>query len=117
MDESTNTIEEQAAVFSILSDPTRLKLLRLLARQKEPDALCVNVLAYHLGVTQSAASQHLRVLKSANLVIAEKRGYRTHYFINQETFARVREQIHEALRLGNGEAEGNNQEKRDNTIG
>jgi ArsR family transcriptional regulator len=78
------SVEEQAALFSALADPTRLKLLRLLARQQEPGALCVNALAYHLGVTQSAVSQHLKVLKNAGMVKCEKRGYRAHYFVSQE---------------------------------
>ena len=56
-----NTVE-QAAVFSALADPTRLKLLKILSHQNTPDALCVNALAGLLGVIQSAVSQHLRVL-------------------------------------------------------
>jgi len=93
------SIDEQAALFGVLADPTRLKLLRLLAQQKEPNALCVNALAYQLGVTQSAVSQHLRVLKSAGLVKGERRGYRIHYFINQETLIQAQQQISEALDL------------------
>ncbi len=90
-------IEEQAALFSVLADPTRLKLLRLLSLQQEPSALCVNALAYQLGVTQSAISQHLRVLKSAGLVKGERRGYRIHYFISQEGLIQAQEQISCAL--------------------
>jgi ArsR family transcriptional regulator len=92
-------INDQAALFGILADPTRLKLLRLLTQQREPNALCVNALAYQLGVTQSAVSQHLRVLKSTGLVKGERRGYRIHYFINQETLIQAQQQIYSALRL------------------
>jgi ArsR family transcriptional regulator len=76
--------EEQVAVFSALSDPTRLKLLKLLCRQRDPDALCVNALAYLLGVTQSAVSQHLRILKVIGLVKGERRGYHIHYYVNRD---------------------------------
>ena len=93
------SIDDQAALFGVLADPTRLKLLRLLAQQREPNALCVNALAYQLGVTQSAVSQHLRVLKSAGLVKGERRGYRIHYFINQETLIQAQRQISNALCL------------------
>jgi len=93
----TKSIEEQAALFSVLADPTRLKLLKLLAQQQEPNALCVNALAYQLGVTQSAISQHLRVLKFAGLVKGERRGYRIHYFISQEALTQAQEQISVAL--------------------
>jgi len=103
-------IDEQAALFSVLADPTRLKLLRLLVRQSEPNALCVNALACRLGVTQSAVSQHLRVLKSAGLVKGERRGYRIHYFINQETLIQAQQQISSALDLEEQASNGNSQE-------
>ena len=80
--------EEQVAVFSALADPTRLRLVKLLCQQKEPDALCVNALASILGVTQSAVSQHLRVLKAIGLVRGERRGYHIHYSINPEAVER-----------------------------
>jgi ArsR family transcriptional regulator len=105
------SIDDQAALFGVLADPTRLKLLRLLAQQREPNDLCVNALAYRLGVTQSAVSQHLRVLKSAGLVKGERRGYRIHYFINQETLMQAQQQISIALRLEERTSDGNSQEK------
>ena len=89
--------EEQAAIFSALADPTRLKLVRLLCRQREPDALCVNALAGLLGVTQSAVSQHMRVLKAIGLVKGERRGYHIHYAINQEAIERCLNIISTAL--------------------
>jgi len=91
--------EKQAAIFGALADPTRLKLVKLLCRQREPDALCVNALAALLGVTQSAVSQHLRVLRVIGLVKGERRGYHIHYFINTEVLERYRNIISEALRI------------------
>ena len=79
-----NNVEELATLFGALADPTRLKLLKLLQRQSRRDALCVNALAHRLGVTQSAVSQHLKVLKHAGMVKGEKRGYRVHYFLSTE---------------------------------
>ncbi len=84
LNESETSIEKQAALFGVLADPTRLKLIKLLAQQQEPNALCVNALAYRLGVTQSAVSQHLNVLKKAGMVKGEKRGYHVHYFVSKE---------------------------------
>lgn len=92
-------INEQATLFGVLADPTRLKLMRLLAQQRESDALCVNALACRLGVTQSAVSQHLRILKSANLVTGEKRGYRVHYFLDRDAMKLVHEKLKSALCL------------------
>jgi ArsR family transcriptional regulator len=91
--------EEQAAVFSALSDPTRLKLLKLLCHQRDPDALCVNALAYLLGVTQSAVSQHLRILKNIGLVRGERRGYHIHYYVNRDKIKQGQQLLLAALSL------------------
>lgn len=93
--------EKQAAVFAALADPTRLKLVKLLCRQRDPDALCVNALAMMLEVSQSAVSQHLRVLRAIGLVEAKRRGYRVHYFINWETLEQCRDIVTAALSAGN----------------
>jgi len=113
----TTSIDKQAALFGVLSDPTRLKLLRLLAQQQEPNALCVNAVAYQLGVTQSAVSQHLRVLKSTGLVKGQRRGYRIHYFINQKALAQAQKQISDALRLEERTPGKNSLEKQNNESG
>ena len=65
-----------------LPRPPRLNPVKLLRRQRDQDALCVNALADLLGVSQSAVSQYLRVLKSIGLVKGERRGYHMHYFID-----------------------------------
>jgi DNA-binding transcriptional ArsR family regulator len=46
-------------------------------------ALCVGALAARLNVTQSAVSQHLRILRDADLVSPERRGYFIHYHVNE----------------------------------
>lgn len=97
--------EDQAKIFGILADPTRLKLLKLLAGQREPNAVCVNAIAFKLGVTQSAVSQHLRILKSAGLVKGERRGYRIHYFIRRESLKRCLVATSAALDPGNTAAD------------
>ena len=91
--------EEQAAMFAALADPTRLRLVKLLCHQRQPDALCVNALAAVLGITQSAVSQHLRVLRSVGLVRGERRGYRVHYFINREAVGRCNDLVLAALTI------------------
>jgi DNA-binding transcriptional ArsR family regulator len=76
-----------ARFFKALGDETRLQLVALLARQEAGRAMCVGRLAEELGVTTSNVSQHLRVLKDLGLVQGERRGYRIHYFVNQERVA------------------------------
>ena len=86
-------VEKLAEIFKALSDPTRLRLVKLLSEcmrgEGESDEcsggpLCVNALTRKLGVTQSAVSQHLRVLKQAGLVRGERRGSFVHYSLNPD---------------------------------
>ncbi len=63
-----------------LSDDNRLKIFILLSKR----TLCVNALVNHLVISQSAVSQHLRILREAGLVNREKRGYWMHYSANKE---------------------------------
>ena len=103
---SGQEIKDQAALFAVLGDPTRLKLLRLLQRQRVPDALCVNALAAVLGVSQSAVSQHLRALKKVGLVNGQRRGNRVHYFITPEGLEQSRSVASAALTVENDPHEG-----------
>lgn len=80
-------IEELTSVFKALSDPTRLRLVKLLSECNCERALCVNALAGQLGVTQSAVSQHLRVLRNVGLVYGERRGFHVHYTLDRERLA------------------------------
>jgi ArsR family transcriptional regulator len=86
-------------LFKALSDPNRLKILQILAdghttdcegRKGAPVRLCVNALAKKLGITQSAVSQHLRLLKHAGLVSGERRGSFIHYSLDREGWKRAR---------------------------
>jgi ArsR family transcriptional regulator len=85
-----NSTRDLARFFKALGDETRLGLVSLLAQQEPGRALCVGRLAQELDVTPSAVSQHLRVLKDLGLVHAERRGYRIHYFLDQERLAGYR---------------------------
>ena len=73
--------QELARVFKALSVDSRVRIVQLLKEK----ALCVNALAKQLGMTPAAASQHLRILRDAELVVPDKRGYFVHYRINEKT--------------------------------
>lgn len=75
--------EKAARVFKVLSVETRVRMIELLKRR----SLCVNALAKILNITPAAVSQHLRVLRDADLVIADKQGYFVHYRVNEKTLA------------------------------
>jgi DNA-binding transcriptional ArsR family regulator len=83
----------QSRIFKALSVDTRVRMLSLLKKR----ALCVNAIARTLRITPAAASQHLRILRDVNAVIADKRGYFVHYRANAQTMARWAAQVAELL--------------------
>ncbi len=66
-------------VLAALTDPTRLRLVRLLFRQE----LCVCELVDALRMPQYKVSRHLRTLRAAGLVEARRNGRWMHYRISQ----------------------------------
>ena len=90
--------EDLSLFFRALGDETRLRLVALLARQEPGRAMCVTRLARELGVTPSAVSQHLRVLKDLGLVRGERRSYRVHYFLDLKQLAAYHDLAQELLR-------------------
>lgn len=91
--EDIEQVKELARLYKALGDETRLRLVGLLAQQDTEGALCVGALAICLGVTQSAVSQHLAVLRAAGLVVDERRGYYVHYRLNRARWQRWREEV------------------------
>ncbi|NEX13087.1 MAG: transcriptional regulator [Prosthecochloris sp.] len=75
-----------ARMFKVLSVETRVQMIELLRDR----SLCVNALAKSLGITPAAVSQHLRILRDAEMVIDDKRGYYVHYRLNVRTLERFR---------------------------
>ena len=78
------TAENTARIFKVLSVDTRVRMIELLKNR----CLCVNALAKSLHISPAAVSQHLRILRDADIVIAEKRGYFVHYRVNEKTLAK-----------------------------
>lgn len=63
-----------------LGDPTRYRIFQALLERKH----CVRSLSKQLGVSESAISQHMKILKEAGLVYGQRFGYHIHYFPSQE---------------------------------
>lgn len=73
-------LPETAGVFRILGDPTRLKIVKLLAMEE----FCVCELVHLLGLSQPAVSQHLAKLRSAGLVRERRAGQWVFYRLDRE---------------------------------
>ena len=72
------SLESRARVFSALADPTRLRLVEILASEEE---LCGTQIAHRAGISIALLSHHWKVLSDAGVVIRERRG--------QKQFCRV----------------------------
>jgi len=71
------TADELQKVFKTLSDPTRIRILRLL----ESEPLVVQELMEVLGMAQSRVSRHLAILREAGLLVDRRdRTYVTYRF-------------------------------------
>lgn len=75
-----------AQLFKILSDPTRLRLLNLLAQGE----VCVCDLHGTLGIDQPKVSRHLALMKRAGLVETRRNGKWMHYRLARHGDALVR---------------------------
>ena len=67
-------------MMKALGEPMGLKIYQALLERKH----CVRSLSKKLGISESAISQHMKVMKEAGLVYGEKFGYHTHYLPLQE---------------------------------
>ncbi len=81
-------------LLKTLGEPTRFLIFQQLLERKH----CVRSLSKKLGITESAVSQHMKVLREAGLVYGQRCGYHIHYFPSQEaldfleaSFSRMRE--------------------------
>ena len=83
---------ELAAIAKALADPTRLRILDVV-RKAAPEAVCQCELLPLFDMSQPALSKHLKVLTSAGVLGAEKRGLWTYYYERPE----AREELAEWL--------------------
>ena len=83
---------EMIEIFKALSDPNRLRIIRMLASNMV-NTLTVSELAEKLNITQPAASQHIKVLKNIRLLEPNKEGYRVYYQINLDVLTEIKKAI------------------------
>jgi ArsR family transcriptional regulator len=79
--------EALAEQFKALGDPTRVGIVNRLAGA---DEVCVCDLTATFGLSQPTISHHLRVLRDAGLVTAEKRGTWSYYRLVPEAVEPLR---------------------------
>jgi DNA-binding transcriptional ArsR family regulator len=69
-----------ADTFKVLGDTTRVRILDALSRTE----LCVHDIAHHVGLTESAVSHQLRLLRDTRLVRARRKGRQVFYALDDD---------------------------------
>jgi DNA-binding transcriptional ArsR family regulator len=67
--------------FDVLGDPVRRRILELLAERENSSGDIVSVIEREFGITQSAVSQHLRVLRDSGFASVRSEGARRLYSV------------------------------------
>lgn len=88
-------LEERARILRALGTQSRIRIIELL----NTGPLEVGTIALRLGISQSAVSQHLKVLKEMHLVSDERHGYFIHYSLNPREFVALEEMIRTLCRI------------------
>src|SRR4051812_45394341 len=84
----TDTAEQLARIFKALGDPTRVRLLSLIAAADAGEA-CICDLTAQVGLSQPTVSHHMKQLVEAGLVTREQRGKWAYYTVVREALVRV----------------------------
>jgi len=83
------TIETVTDIFKVLSDPTRAKIVFALSRAE----LCVCDIAALVGLSVSAVSHQLRLLRSLRLVTYRKAGRLAYYSLDDDHTAQLLQDV------------------------
>ena len=86
---SPELLDSLTEVFKVFGDTTRIKILWTLFDHE----VCVADISEKIGMSQSAISHQLRVLKQARLIKARRDGKNTFYSLTDEHVKRIIEQV------------------------
>ena len=90
----TTVLYDLSDFFKLMGDSTRIQLLWAL----EENEMCAGDLTELLGMTKSAVSHQLKILRSAKLVKAQKRGKNVFYSLSDHHVKTVLEMALEHVR-------------------
>jgi ArsR family transcriptional regulator, lead/cadmium/zinc/bismuth-responsive transcriptional repressor len=92
---SPQHVQSVADTFRVLGDPTRVRILDALGDGE----LCVNDIASRIGISESAVSHQLRLLRTLRLVRVRREGRLAFYAVDDhhilELFAQARTHVQE----------------------
>ena len=89
-------VDAIAETFKVLGDPTRIRILDALG----PGELCVNDLASRIGMSESAISHQLRVLRAMRLVRVRREGRLAFYAVDDHHILELLHQVRSHVQEG-----------------
>lgn len=92
--------ERLARMFKALADPTRVRLLSMIAASSGEEA-CICDLIEPVGLSQPTVSHHMKQLVDAGIVEREQRGRWAYYRIVGDTLVALSETLHPKLSAAN----------------
>ncbi len=84
---SHEKLRASSNIFRALAHPLRMRIVSVIWSR---DAICVNEIFETLGIEQSLASQHLRILRQASLVTTYRQGKFVYYTVDRHKMLTVR---------------------------
>jgi len=92
--------EELAALFQVLGNPTRLRILRDLATGEQ----CVCNMFKRLQLPQNLVSHHLGILRERGIIRSRRSGKWVYYSLNESPLARISDAVTVILKTPKGQA-------------
>jgi ArsR family transcriptional regulator len=87
-----NELNQIVQIFKALGDANRLKIIKLLASNTK-ETLYVSEVAKKLDISQSAASQQIKILKNTGILEENRIGFRVYYTINTDILFKHKKEI------------------------
>lgn len=89
-------VEAVAETFRVLGDPTRIRILDALGTAE----VCVNDLAQRVGISESAVSHQLRLLRTMRLVRVRREGRMAYYAVDDHHILELLHQVRTHVQEG-----------------
>jgi len=88
-------------VFAVLAEPVRRSLVETLASGEHTVAELTDIAMHDFGITRTAISHHLRILRDQRLVITRQEGGSRVYRLHPGAVDRIEREVHELRRRWN----------------
>lgn len=100
MDELTKVFDVVASYFSVLSEPTRLRIMHVICEEEKT----VSQIVEELGATQTNISRHLGLMHRSGMLVRRKDGTQVYYRVADAEMVNICRNVcdHIAGKIGKG---------------